>query len=321
MSRNCIFQIVTPQLLRDTVLGGVDLRLDNGDPFPDAMLERSIQQGVSQVEISLDILLRERTIENERHDHTQDFLSDWTRFHLNKGPVQRVTGFDGYYGTLNPVNYPPEWLQITSANKGYVSIVPTTNSASYQTLGSAGGLRIELFMGALAGVPDWYRMTYVAGFPCLKGTLTIPDGDSEVTWAYPVPLHSDFVPEVFLLSDDTLETISISSSRVTFGTRSGDPVDADTEFTFLIHTFPQLVIDLILRRAAQVALHVAGDLVLGAGIAGYSRSMDGLVEAVQSTSSPTNSGYGARVLSLDREAKELEALLRPMFRGSNFFAM
>lgn len=323
MSRNCIYDIINKQLLVDTVLAGVDLRLEDGEEFADAMWTRSIEQGISYVESSLDVLLKERIIKGERQEHTPDYDNNWVRFHITRVPVQSITRLTGNYGNLTPIEYPVSWAQLDSAFAGYVSIIPTATSAGVNDfIQDTGGLRIELFYGSQAGVPGWYGINYKAGFPCFKGDLTIADGEEEVTYTYPdSPIHPDFRPEIFSISSALVEVTEISNESVTFATVSGEPALGDIDFSFLIHTFPQLVIDLILRRAGQYALAVAGDLILGAGIAGFSRSMDSLVEAVQSTSSPTNSGYGARILQFEREAQQIEALLKPMFRGHSFFAV
>ena len=55
------------------------------------------------------------------------------------------------------------------------------------------------------------------------------------------------------------------------------------------------------KKAAMAALHTAGDLIVGAGIASKSVSLDGLSTSVNTTSSATNAGYGARVLALRKE--------------------
>lgn len=317
MSRSCIYEIITPELLQATVLAGVDLTLADGSPFSDAMWDQSISQGISWAETSLDVHFQERKVKKERHDHIMEH--DWTQQFLDRRPVQRVDALTGNYGTLVPVRYPIEWVQLTSALHGHFTIVPTTPEAL------ATGLHYAVFLGPLSGVPNWYHVDYTAGFPCLSATVTLSEGETELVWEFPQELHSDFTPEVFSITytdpdqEGSIVTSEISNGAVTFATATGAAVE-DVEFRFLIHTFPKLVIDLILRRAAQVALATAGDLILGAGIAGFSRSMDGLIEAVQSTSSPTNSGYGARLLQFEREATQMEGMLRAQFRGMNLFA-
>lgn len=322
MSRSCLEDIITVDLLKATVLAGVSTLLEDGTEFDDSLWDRAIKYAIAHEESALDILMRERTILGERQEHTEDFDYNWIRFHTGRVPVQRVTGFRGNYGNITPIVYPEDWIQISSAYTGYLSLVPTATSPANGILGGQEGIRLELIYGAHSNVPDWYRYDYVAGFPCYKGSLTIPAGESEVSFEFPNgPLHADFEPEVFSISDANIVEVSNSNEAIVFGTADGDPVLVDTTFDYLIHTIPQDLIHVVLLRAAQLGLAVAGDLILGAGIAGFSRSMDGLVEAIQSTSSPTNSGYGARILQYEREASQIEAMLKAKFRGSSFFAL
>jgi len=52
-------------------------------------------------------------------------------------------------------------------------------------------------------------------------------------------------------------------------------------------------------------LNIAGDLVAGAGIATKSVSLPGLSQSIGTTSSATNSGYGARIIEYQKELKDL----------------
>lgn len=56
---------------------------------------------------------------------------------------------------------------------------------------------------------------------------------------------------------------------------------------------PVLLNEVIARIAAMQALSIAGNLILGAGIAGSSISLDGLSQSIQTTQSAENSGYSA----------------------------
>lgn len=62
-------------------------------------------------------------------------------------------------------------------------------------------------------------------------------------------------------------------------------------------------------------LNIAGDLIAGAGIASQSLGIDGLSQSVSTTSSATNSGYGSRILSYTREAKDMIPTLRKYYKG------
>lgn len=73
---------------------------------------------------------------------------------------------------------------------------------------------------------------------------------------------------------------------------------------FDIDKMPMDLINLTGKLACFGPLGIAGDLILGAGVASQSLSVDGLSQSISSTSSATNSGYGSRILQYDREIKE-----------------
>lgn len=67
--------------------------------------------------------------------------------------------------------------------------------------------------------------------------------------------------------------------------------------------------------AAFGPLNIAGDLLGGPGIASYSMGLDGLTQAVSTTSSPQFAGYGARLWSYTREIKQLLPALQRFYKG------
>lgn len=74
--------------------------------------------------------------------------------------------------------------------------------------------------------------------------------------------------------------------------------------------------------AAIMALNIAGDLIIGAGIAGSSLSLDGLSQSVQTTSSAENHGYSAKVkeyqsLLFDPKKGGIIEKLRKYYQGEN----
>tara|TARA_R110002110_G_scaffold92555_8_gene241478 strand:+ start:2557 stop:3633 length:1077 start_codon:yes stop_codon:yes gene_type:complete len=62
-------------------------------------------------------------------------------------------------------------------------------------------------------------------------------------------------------------------------------------------------------------LDVAGDLIVGAGIASKSISIGGLSQSINTTSSATNAGYGARILSYQKQIKVLLPTLERYYHG------
>jgi len=81
---------------------------------------------------------------------------------------------------------------------------------------------------------------------------------------------------------------------------------------------PFILNDAIGLIASILPLDTAGDLIAGAGIANSSISLDGLSQTIGTTSSATNSGYGARILSYEKRLKSRMSSLRDYFKGIIF---
>jgi hypothetical protein len=79
--------------------------------------------------------------------------------------------------------------------------------------------------------------------------------------------------------------------------------------------------DLIGKYAAFTPLNVAGDLIVGAGIASKSVSIDGLSQSINTTSSATNAGYGARLTQYTKEIKDVLPMLRRYYKRLNLVAL
>ena len=78
--------------------------------------------------------------------------------------------------------------------------------------------------------------------------------------------------------------------------------------------------DITGKIASFGPLNIAGDLIGGAGIASTSLSIDGLSQSINTTSSATNAGYGARIIQYQREVKEVVPTLRRFYKGANMMA-
>jgi len=79
--------------------------------------------------------------------------------------------------------------------------------------------------------------------------------------------------------------------------------------------------DLIGKYASFGPLNIAGDLIVGAGIASKSISIDGLSQSINTTSSATNAGYGARLVQYQKEIKEVMPNLRRYYKGLRLTAL
>ncbi len=81
---------------------------------------------------------------------------------------------------------------------------------------------------------------------------------------------------------------------------------------------PKDIIAAIGKMASINMFHIAGDLILGAGIASFSLGIDGLSQSISTTSSATNAGYGARILGYVNDLKRNTPQLKDYYRGFSF---
>ena len=85
-----------------------------------------------------------------------------------------------------------------------------------------------------------------------------------------------------------------------------------------IDEIPYDIINVIGKLASIPLFNIAGDLILGAGIARQSLSIDGLSQQIDSTSSATNAGYGARIINYTKEIQETMDRLQGTYKRINF---
>jgi len=78
---------------------------------------------------------------------------------------------------------------------------------------------------------------------------------------------------------------------------------------------PYDLMNFIGKLAAINLFHIAGDLILGAGIASQSLGIDGLSQSISTTSSATNAGYGARITGYWEDLKKSLPRLYNTYKG------
>lgn len=82
---------------------------------------------------------------------------------------------------------------------------------------------------------------------------------------------------------------------------------------FDLDHMPMDLINLTGKLATFGPLGIAGDLILGAGIAAQSIGVDGLSQSISSTSSAINAGYGARIIQYQKEIAETVKRLKLVY--------
>lgn len=81
------------------------------------------------------------------------------------------------------------------------------------------------------------------------------------------------------------------------------------------YPIPYDILQAIGLRAAKPILITAGDLILGAGIANESFSMDGMSQSIGSTASAENNAYSAQIKENQKQYDEIMMDLRARMRG------
>lgn len=72
------------------------------------------------------------------------------------------------------------------------------------------------------------------------------------------------------------------------------------------------------KYASMLVFHQLGDIILGAGIANQSISIDGISQSIGTTSSATNAGYGARITGYHNDLKTTMPRLKNFYGGIPF---
>lgn len=78
---------------------------------------------------------------------------------------------------------------------------------------------------------------------------------------------------------------------------------------------PPNLCDIISMKACIGVMNILGDILLGAGIASQSVSIDGLSESINTTQSAENSTYSARIRQYEREIKAQLPDLKAYYKG------
>jgi hypothetical protein len=128
--------------------------------------------------------------------------------------------------------------------------------------------------------------------------------------------HLNLVPTEGTLAQALL-TLSGSFLPFILGSHDFLPNALEVKYIagFAAGALPYDIRDVIGMLASFPIMNTAGDLIAGAGIANYSLSMDSLSQSIGTTSSATNSGYGARILQYEKKLKEDMPKLRKYYKG------
>jgi len=310
-----IYSQITPEFLKSTTLLGIDLTLDDGSDYPDLVYTQSIQAAIRHVESDLGINVEPFKVTRERHDAERQGQFSYWPFRLDARPVISFQAARIRFGSFQPVEVPTSWITATSTTHGQVHLIP-----SEESLGSyffRAGVPLMGGFGIYESrdyIPAYFEFDYTAGFDERTGTATIPAGETSVD----VTLDSRVLLSYQITTDQTSVRVSGRGNEGFTLSVTSAPAE-DLVIAWTLDTLPaDLKQAVAIKAATLLLLHVAGDLILGAGIASQSVSVDSLSTSIDTTSSAMYSGYSARAESLDKQYKLLMNGLRSQYRVTQF---
>ena len=306
--------------LKDSFLLGIDLTLDDGSAYPDTIYEQSITAAIAYLEHELGIVIDPVDVTGERHDALDIHRSAWWPLRLDRRPVLNITSFAIKFGSYQPVTIPTTWCQLVSPEHGQVHLIPSEESLGSYLFRAGVPLLMGDTMTPYAYIPGYFEIAYGAGFEMRSGAATIADGNTEVAVSFSSNMPDNNYYLDYVTAHDSLGTFKITNKTVSgFTLHSSVAANGGHgTLTWGITTIPADIKHCIGLKAALLPIDVAGDLIAGAGVANYSIGADGVHQSLGTTSSATNSGYGARRQAFERELKALLPALRAKYKTMNF---
>lgn len=319
-----IRDLITVDLLKKTYIAGVNLNLPDGSPYPDEMFELAIDAAISTVEAELGIVIDPFHVKGERHDAILQHADAYYPMMLDVRPVRSVSALNIQLGNYPLIDMPADWIMISAPQAGQVSVVPIASTLGSFFFRSGVPLLMGDIFNPRSYMASYFNINYEAGFFFSEGTATIPLGENSVE----VPLTGVVAGErVYfqLVVDDAAGGAGVNvrqsgSDSFTISAKTA-PTTGDMQVSYIAHSVDPLILKAIGLIAAITPLDIAGDLIAGAGIAQFSVGIDGLSQSVATTSSATNSGYGARIGSFQTQLKQVMSQLRGKYRMLQTFSI
>lgn len=318
-----IYDIITVDSVKSTTVAGVDLTFDDGSNFPDEMFEGAISQSIAMIEADLGIVLDDFKVKGERHDvdlidrHSHYLMS------VDQRPLKSISALQIKIGNSNAVaDLPVSFATIASHIQGQFNLIPDSTLAASLHFSSGVPFLVGDVFSPYSKFPLYFSIDYTAGHTFDEGSAVIPQGSDFVEVSLNSTFNGRYYPDITVTDAQGgagVRVISTSPDSMTVQARTA-PSTGDLTFNWSVNDVDPMVIRAVKLLSAMLPLNIAGDLLLGAGIASQSISIDGLSQSVASTASATSAGYGARLINFNNELKTVMKTLRAKYRKMNFYA-
>jgi hypothetical protein len=319
-----IRDLITPQFIKDTYVLGVNLTLDDGSPYPDVLFENAIDAAINTLELELGITFDPFTVKGERHDARIEHKNAFYPFRLDHRPVRSVDALKITIGNAPEVVMPTGWAVNTMGQHGQINLIPAGETLGSFFFRSGIPLLFGDVFSPYSYVPGYFSIDYTSGFTFIEGTAVIPQGDVSVEVPITAPLEG-VKPTISLTVTDAqggstprVRRSGTDSFTISVGTA---PNTGDMLISYSLHTVDPALIRAIGLMAAIAPLDIAGDLIAGAGVGQFSVGVDGLTQSIATTASATSAGYGARIISYQKQLKDVMGSLRAKYRMMNMFSV
>lgn len=324
MAMSTIYKLLTAQWVRDTYLPGIDLTDDLGTSFADQTILIGLRQAVAQLEQSLSISIDPIEIKGERYDLLAQERNSYWPIYLHHRPLIRLDRFVLKYGRVMEQPVPVSWLSEIDFLHGRLNIMPSHEQM--QTMASTMGTPYVFWQSGFA--PGFFNLDYIAGFRVFEGTVTFGIGETSkvVTFAADENFQTSNYSSVFELvnpnvADASIVPVAHQRKAAEMSVLLSRAPVAPLTVRWYVSDIPDDMRHLIGLRAAIHPLTIAGDLVLGAGVASRSVGLDGLSQSITTTKSGAMGGaFAARIKAYKEEDERIFNAIKGRYRRMNITA-
>lgn len=158
--------IMTPDDIKNNFLYGIPMTNYLGQKLTDDNIRFHIDSATDWLERELQISVRQRYWQQERHDYVATDYYNFGTIRLNHVPLLKVTQYLVIYpDTGQTTAYPLDWVQTDAEGiTGEIQLVPGTGSANAFVIGM-GNTLLPLIFRTSDYLPDLFKISYISGFP------------------------------------------------------------------------------------------------------------------------------------------------------------
>lgn len=158
--------IMTPADIRNNFLYGIPQTNYLGQTLTDDNIRFHIDAATDWLERELQISIRQRYWQQERHDYVATDYFNFGTIRLNHVPLLKVTQYLVIYpDTGQTTSFPLEWVQTDAEGiTGEIQLVPGVGSANAFVIGM-GNTLLPMIFKTSDYLPDLFKISYISGFP------------------------------------------------------------------------------------------------------------------------------------------------------------